>query len=236
MIIDRNNYKINQSIPGWTYAKELYWLAMLASLVPQNGHIVEIGAWCGRSTYALLHNRSTGTKLTVVDTFDYVSPFTLEDLSLINLAGNQANAYQLASLAKKNNSWLNSFALNIGEGHSDLEIHAIPCASYEKTKKVDLVFIDGNHGGDHPLHDVEKFIDDPETLIVMDDVVPWWPSVVNAAAVARNKKMRSVILPLGTKLGLVLPSSGPMLDAVARLIVATAGTGCFLDPAPMNLN
>ena len=62
-------YKINTEIPGWTTEKKLNMLAEKAAAVPENGTIVELGTFCGRSAYSLGSNKLDSVKLVCVDMF-----------------------------------------------------------------------------------------------------------------------------------------------------------------------
>ena len=229
MILEKSAYKINKSIPGWMYPKELYWLAMLSSQVPPGGHIVEIGAWCGRSTYPLLHNRTPNTSITVVDTFSYVIPYTKENLNFDNIEGDTSMINSLISMADTHKSWLPGFSKTIGH-HDDFEVLVANSREFNKTKPVNMVLVDGDHTNHIPTHDIDMFIDDPETLIVIDDCVPWWPDVVNATIAAKRNHRRTVIMPTGTKLALMLPTKGPMLAAVGAVVAASIECQLPFDP------
>lgn len=59
--------KLNIKIPGWNNTHILEVLGRYASEVPENGHILELGALFGRSTYVLGHNKKPSVKLTTID-------------------------------------------------------------------------------------------------------------------------------------------------------------------------
>jgi hypothetical protein len=211
------------------YPKELYWLAMLSSQVPSGGHIVEIGAWCGRSTYPLLHNRTTDTLITVVDTFSYVTPYTKEYLNVGNIEGEPSMIDSLISMADTHKSWLPGFLKTI-EHHDDFEVLVANSREFKKINPVNMVLVDGDHTNGIPTQDIDMFIDDPETLIVIDDCVPWWPDVVNATIAAKRNHRRTVIMPTGTKMALILPTKGPMLAAVGAVVAASIECQIPFDP------
>lgn len=58
---------INTNIPGWHDPQTLRKVAYYASQVPVDGHILELGALFGRTTYALGFNKHTSVKLTTID-------------------------------------------------------------------------------------------------------------------------------------------------------------------------
>ncbi len=59
--------KINTNIPGWNGPEILKIIAQYASGVPDGGHILELGALFGRSTYSLGHNKKDSVGLTTID-------------------------------------------------------------------------------------------------------------------------------------------------------------------------
>lgn len=228
-----HGYLIDPSIPGWTYNKELYWLAMLASRVPPSMEIVEIGAWCGRSTYPLFHNRQDGTRITVVDTFACEGTYGPDVTSLVTALGDRDRINRMIELARSSGSWLPCFRESVGY-HDDLTVVQSSSLAMDTRPDVGLVFIDGNHEDGMPTVDLEKFLDDPHTLIAMDDCVSWWPDVVSAVIMARSRYKRSVIMPMATKMALILPTTGPMLDAASEIMASTMANGSPFDPRPVD--
>ena len=61
--------KIDLSIPGWNVEKKLCALADHAANVKENGWIVEVGTFCGRSSYTLGSNKDESVLLTSIDPF-----------------------------------------------------------------------------------------------------------------------------------------------------------------------
>lgn len=59
--------KHNIKIPGWNNIHILEVIGRFASEVPEDGHILELGALFGRSTYTLGHNKKESVKLTTID-------------------------------------------------------------------------------------------------------------------------------------------------------------------------
>lgn len=62
-----NQVALNQSIPGWNQLDIQLYLAELVSKLPNNSNILEIGAFFGRTTYVLGHNKPKDAKLFVID-------------------------------------------------------------------------------------------------------------------------------------------------------------------------
>jgi predicted O-methyltransferase YrrM len=65
-------YERALAIQGWMKPPELAFLQELAAAVPENGRVVEIGSWKGRSTVAICSALEAvpGARITAVDTFE----------------------------------------------------------------------------------------------------------------------------------------------------------------------
>lgn len=211
---------IDPQIPGWMPLKELKWLGMLAGLVPTGGRIVEIGSWCGRSTFAIGMNRVPGVRLTSIDTFLYTKGYRREDIRLDWLWGNHARFERFARIAERSGSWYPGF-MESTHHLENIDVQIRDSRSVGIQTGITMAFIDGNHHGPAPLEDVMKFIDDPETLIVMDDCYRQWTDVIAAVMHVRDKFDRHVFLPAGMKLALILPKTGHMLEQMRLIINAS---------------
>src|SRR3990172_11605861 len=64
------NLNFFEKIDGWFSAREGIALFRLASNLPKNSIIVEIGAWKGKSTYSLACGIDKSTKFFTIDPFD----------------------------------------------------------------------------------------------------------------------------------------------------------------------
>ena len=141
------------SIQGWMTIDELRWLHQEAVA---SRSVVEVGAWAGRSTHALL----TGCKglVTVVDT--WLEPIMGFD--------NQA-----ARLGFCSNT----------EGFGNLSIiekDSLRAARTFKKGSVDMVFLDANHGYAGVLADLKVWTPKTSRLICGHDYSKNWPGVVQA--------------------------------------------------------
>jgi predicted O-methyltransferase YrrM len=65
-------YERALAIQGWMKPAELAFLQELAAAVPENGQVVEIGSWKGRSTVAICSALQAvrGARMTAVDSFE----------------------------------------------------------------------------------------------------------------------------------------------------------------------
>lgn len=60
----------NVNIVGWMPEGELKVIEYLASLVPEGGHIVEVGSMAGRSSVCFAMSCKPGVRVTCIDLFD----------------------------------------------------------------------------------------------------------------------------------------------------------------------
>jgi predicted O-methyltransferase YrrM len=80
--VPTDNIKINNNIPGWNTPDILLYLGELVSKLPRRATILELGAFFGRTTYVLGHNKPPTAKLFTVDpwmTYE-LSYFTVQRL------------------------------------------------------------------------------------------------------------------------------------------------------------
>lgn len=218
MAMDLKRYIIDEAIPGWMPTTELRWLGMLASTVPAGRRIVELGAWCGRSTVAMALNRAKGVPMTVVDTFLYSKGYRREDIRLDWLWGDHRRYERFARVAEEQGSWYPCFMESTGL-IGNLEVMRMSTRELAPQEGVSMAFIDADHHGESPLDDISLFLGDPETLIVVDDCYRHWNDVIRAVMHVRDRLGRSVILPQGIKLALIMPRTGPMLETTKEMVL-----------------
>jgi predicted O-methyltransferase YrrM len=90
--------KLNTKIPGWNGDDILAVIAKYAAMVPENGHILELGALFGRSTYALGHNKKESVKLTTIDIWPTI---LLSNHTEVNYHNDRCGAEELALVHSK---------------------------------------------------------------------------------------------------------------------------------------
>lgn len=83
-------------IPGWMDQTDLYLLGIVASYIPTNSTIIEIGNFWGRSTSAIANNLPAGIQIHAVDPWDN-NIFSI-DVSDAQLA-NRLTQYELSDSA-----------------------------------------------------------------------------------------------------------------------------------------
>lgn len=90
--------KINTKIPGWNGEQILKVLAEYSSAVPENGHILELGALFGRSTYAIGHNKKESVSLTSIDIWPTIA---FENHTEVWFHDNNTGAEELITLQRR---------------------------------------------------------------------------------------------------------------------------------------
>lgn len=225
---------IDENIPGWPTHYDLTLLGWLASQVPENGHIIEFGSWCGRSSFPLIKNRKSTVSVALVDSFEYQRPYTKSDL-LQNpgkMLGDPDIIRKMNDLADQNLSWKPCLEQCIGS-NTGVEIFDIKSDDFVVTKIPNLVFIDGQHDNNAPYRDIQKFINHNQCMIVLDDWRPEFPDVVNASINSKvyASKPRAIFSPPFGRLAIIMPVEGEMLEAGIKLMkrccLARGGTKSF---------
>ena len=197
----------NLDIPGWMSETDLLILSRLASHVPENGNILEVGSFLGRSTYALYAGKPASAHLEIVDTFKLsnnyslnINPSTLDgSIELINDAKN---------IASKNGNWLEAFKHCITPEIADqLTINSVSSEDYELVKHFDMIFIDANHSLTNIKADIKKFVN-ATTLLVGDDFGHDQLGVPIALGMIRSEVKGTLIVPENSKIWIMVPSTG----------------------------
>ena len=205
--------KYNLNIPGWMVEKELVILSTIASHVPDNGSILEVGSFLGRSTTAFYKGKKQNVSLDVVDTFLCYPTFLKPELNLtfekVLLDGNQEMYYTARDIAAKT-GWLDAFKYCVGEDmFNNINIHKTSSTNFNKEKTYNLTFIDASHTFENVLSDIKKFTHN-NNLLMGDDFNPLYPGVSQALSLTRDK--RTLIVFEDTKLWALVPKSGHWRD------------------------
>lgn len=214
---------INFSIPGWTTPYDLLCLAWLAKSVPSDGHMVEIGAFCGRATSVLLRNRQLNCKVSIVDNFEAIHPvFNSPHKGHFERMMGDKTEFRNLPITEISGTWINAVKHYVGD-HSNFEIHMIDSKNYGPPLNVDLAFIDGSHQGDKPLEDINLFIKNENCLIILDDYDMINQSdVVKAVNFVKYETGRATYTAPTGRFCYLLPKSGYMLPKITKLIELTA--------------
>lgn len=165
---------IDLTIPGWTSESKLIKLAELASNVVENGWIVEVGAYLGRSTYALAKNSHPSVITTAFDIWLSTDPM----LNTKKYLRGNFDASQYLCIEE----WL-----SYTKTCENLEYFQVmlPIKSKMVTyaQEADLIFLDACHEKDDKLELLKYFfplLKKGGILVVDDYSMTAWPGVVEA--------------------------------------------------------
>jgi hypothetical protein len=137
----------NLMIPGWLPESELKILEQIAFTVPKNGHVVEIGPFCGRSSWCWAKSVDPSVTVTCIDIWD-PSAHPYRPPARIGAGGDMATVCEFGA------------ADRVEDAHGTLEnfkrytrdcpnIRTIRGASPHDVKnwaeRVDVVYLDGLH-------------------------------------------------------------------------------------------
>jgi len=198
----------NLDIPGWMSETDLRVLTQLAGLVPENGNILEVGSFLGRSTYALYHGKPASVQLEIVDTFIISEDYSADIENYTNLLGNKDLAAESISIASNTGSWLESFKHCVTPNVANqLTINVTTSKEYKLSKEFDMVFIDANHYSLNVIADIKKFAG-PNTLLVGDDFGPLYVGIPIALAAVRKELKGTLIVPENSKIWIMIPTTG----------------------------
>ena len=194
-----NNY-MNYEIPGWMSKRDLEILTYLSSCVPENGNILEIGPFLGRSTAALLEGKKDSVSLDAVDTFTGI------DLNkdYPDIKGSKDLFYEMRTLANATGDWEQSFRFCQSDNIDKINLFKCSSKDFELIKPYNFSFIDASHTLDAATFDIKKYFN-LKGLIAGDDFVPWWPGVVEAVNTFRNNNYATLVVPRGSKIWILVP-------------------------------
>lgn len=214
---------IDENIPGWCPPDMLMCFGWLMQRLPPHSTVVEIGVLWGRVTRTLALNRNENTKIICIDPCIETAP--IHKLSSEQLARQHFNYQNLSyfdSYLSKYNSVSLEQIVKHSTGQSDIICFEKKSQDVHIDFNVDLAIIDGIHHGNGPLLDMEKFINQPNCLIIMDDWRQKWPAIINAVSIAKEKYQRSIWIPSRGNYVYILPKAGHMLPVMKEFISRTA--------------
>ena len=188
---------------------DLQILNLLASYVPENGNILEVGCFLGRSTYALYAGKPSSAHLEIVDSFKIKSPKYSMDIDKSDIQGNTTLINDAKNLAAINGNWLESFKHCITLAVADqLTINVVNSEEYKLTKHFDMVFIDANHNMNAVISDIRKYANST-TLLVGDDFSHAAPGVPLALSkIHREINANMLIIPPKSRIWIMVPPAG----------------------------
>lgn len=178
--------KLNTKIPGWNSKQILEILGKYAASVPENGHILELGALFGRSTYVLGHNKLPSVKLTTIDIWPTI---LMENHTVVNYHDNECGKEELALVHSKilqdpERLEGTDFFLLWKEFTKDipnlLGIKAFTNIKNNYFPNVDIIFHDAGHSYDDVYNDLVHWFPKlkEEGVVIVDDYDPQFPGVI----------------------------------------------------------
>lgn len=199
--------------------EELVILGKLASMVPKNGKILEIGAHYGRTTSALYHGKDPSVKLTVVDPW-----LSDPNTTGIRYHGDTSLLTKLIEISTENKTMKAGFEYCLSDIIHDIEVLEMFSNQVNNHNSYDFIFIDGSHEYKDVDFDISKSIVNPNTLVFGDDHLPHeFPGI--RQSIFLNKKNRCVALPLGIgiKLWGLIPTEGYWRENINNIFNAMEG-------------
>lgn len=169
------DYILGDHIPGWGTSVQHSLLAKLASEINENGCIVELGSFLGKSAYALGMNKLPSVKLYCVDRWSSINK------AANTLGGNSppqgGDTSQIYSLE--------SFKENMAEVKNLHVIHAELPYDEDKIKfeeDIDLLYIDADHTYEGVKSNIKQWCGKvkPGGTIIFDDYTDEWSGVKQA--------------------------------------------------------
>lgn len=133
-----------RNIEGWLTDKEAYGLYNIASKIPINGIVVEIGSWKGKSTYCIANGLKKGTIYAI-------DPFNAEG---------EAGSKEIYLANKGDKPLIEQFQTNILPAKGKNKIETLPGYSNQfinQFQQIDFLFIDGDHSIEGCKFDFQNF-------------------------------------------------------------------------------
>lgn len=117
------------NIEGWFSSGDCGAYLFLINHTPENGLIIEVGSWLGKSSSFLVDNKKSTQKVICVDTWKG----SANELTTTHRLATQTDIFEI-------------FKLNMGDrDYSALRLPSVEAAKSFKDESLDVVFIDAEH-------------------------------------------------------------------------------------------
>lgn len=160
---------------GILLSEDLYQLAYIVSRLDE-GPIIEIGSWLGKSAYAMSRYKNPNSILHLIDpfesSFDDYTPYPRGDLSVYregNLATPHEEYIHLQKLIYKHKNNLPAVRYVLKDFLSTTVFHKTLSENFDLTFEPKFAFVDGGHTYQECYGDLKKIIKYPNTLIAVHD-------------------------------------------------------------------
>lgn len=200
-----------EMIPGWMTSTEISIIRKIAAMVPSGGVVLEIGAWCGRSTSAWLSGYTSSVNHIVID--HWKPDRTIGPDDLMKSCNGDPSTCQLAlDILQEDGNTRRAFDLFLGF-NADLGIpHGLNvitsnAVDFRPSFRSSVVFIDAAHDEQSTQRLIEMHDTDTAALIMGHDFSTPWPGVISAVG-RRAGGNRSLVVHANTSIWMLIPSSG----------------------------
>lgn len=168
----------NLDIPGWMPEAELKILEQLAQQIPEHGKAVEVGPFCGRSSWCFSKTMPASASLTCIDIWDPAEhPFTPPSRT------DQADSdFGVSSTIQGTSGTLENFLYNTRDCHNIIAARGRSPDDFMNWPEasLDFVFLDGLHHNPGFIRDLHHWYYrlKPGGLICGDDCARTHPDVL----------------------------------------------------------
>ena len=208
---DKYNMQKNiLDIPGWMNEKDLKILHTLASYVPENGSILEIGSFLGLSTTSLYRGKHKSVSLEVIDNFNTLKTENFKNMKFSLRHATEYEDFEKINQIVTEQGWHEGFRYCIGdEMYNDISVKVTSSELYNRDNNFNLTFIDGSHTYGSVKHDIIKYATD-DNLLVGDDYAKQFAGVL--MAVGENRNAKTLIVSEKAKIWILVPCFGYWRD------------------------
>lgn len=178
MTLDELNKYVTEEMKiifGISSATDLYQLAFIVSRLDE-GPILEIGTWLGRTAYAMAMHKNTKSILHLVDPFESNftggQPYPQANLDIYRDANSgtlNEEFLKLKELIYEHNGNLPAVKHVLKDFLSTIEFHKTHSEDFELTFEPKFAFIDGGHIYQDCYGDLKKVVQYDNTLIAVHD-------------------------------------------------------------------
>lgn len=179
-----------EMIPGWLTSTEISIIRKIAAMVPAGSVVIEIGAWCGRSTSAWLSGYASLVNHVVIDHWQSDQTVAPDDL-MKDCDGDPMACQTAMDLLRIHGSTRPAFDLFIGFDADQGTPHGLGVISmnaldFQPSFRSSVVFMDASHDENSTHRLIRMHDTDPETLLMGHDFGVRWPG----GGVSRGKPCR----------------------------------------------
>lgn len=208
------------TIPGMVRSEELIVLSNLASLVPKNGKILEIGSFLGRSAAALHAGKDPSVTLTVMDPWTHSPDAETAQTNKLFCEGDLSLYDAAMDCIMEKGTFRAGFEFCLDKILHDIEILQMDSKTFSGHDQYDLIFIDGDH--DSPEYDIVSSIGNNHTLVIGDDFFhDHFPNLRKTVLSYTNKdRILFYHKAENTKIWALIPTAGHWRDNINKVVDA----------------